>query len=257
MKASNLPYLTLPYLTLSKKFNFIVFTILFFSLASFAVYATGESTNPNISAKGFLKNAGQVYDLDGNSVPNVLYSLQLNGITAFITDKGITYGMVRYTALEKDIPFDKRKQMEHIKNIKLSEIARLDMNLLNATIKKENCVELEYSETLGVVNYYSNGLDASARDLKYCTKLKIKNIYPGIDWILLIDEEKGMKVDYEVHPGAKLSDIKFDFKGANDVTIPAHGKRINMQTPLESFSIGDLICYTDDNTECGSQLLFY
>lgn len=72
----------------------ITLPVLFF-LLNLNLLAAGNPDEPstNIVRSGFLKNAGQVYDMQGNLCPDVLYSMQLNGVTIFVTKNGLTYAM--------------------------------------------------------------------------------------------------------------------------------------------------------------------
>jgi hypothetical protein len=139
------------------------------------VFAGMETaTRPGMTHAGFIKNAGQVYDMNGKLCPDVLYSLQLNGMAVFITQKGFTYCMVRLkeTSDSEKKDYSKRKVSEPII---YDKVARLDMNLLNAEIKKENCMEEIADDSRGVINYYGGGLNQSALNLHYITQLRILN----------------------------------------------------------------------------------
>ena len=66
-------------------------TLLLLITSSINFYCFAD--DPQILRSGFIKNAGQVYDMSGDLCPNVLYSLQLNKATIFVTTAGLSYGM--------------------------------------------------------------------------------------------------------------------------------------------------------------------
>jgi hypothetical protein len=204
------------------------------------------ATRPNMIHAGFIKNAGQVYDMNGKLCPDVLYSLQLNGMAVFITKNGFTYCMAKMKDAPDDGGTDLLKKKLPTPKV-FSEIARMDMNLLGAEIRRENCIEEKTDDTKGLVNYYGGGLDESARNLHYVTQIRLQNIYPGIDWLVKVDAEKGLKADYIVQPGADASLIKMEFKGTTSLSLSAPGDFITAVTPLETFNIGKLDCFTSDN----------
>lgn len=185
--------------------------------------------------------------MNGKLCPDVLYSLQLNELAIFITKKGVTYGMVRYNEVEsKNIR--NYQTYPKILNKKISEVSRLDINLINAEIRKENCIEEEFDPAPGVINFYSQGLNEDTRNLRAVKQLRIKNIYPNIDWLIKVDPVNGIKEDYIVWPGGDVKNICMEFNGASSIKLSDEKKYIHITTPLESITIGKLTCFTTDNT---------
>ncbi|HEX5003270.1 MAG TPA: T9SS type A sorting domain-containing protein [Bacteroidia bacterium] len=213
------------------------------SLPAYAGTQPGNDDN-NIIRTGFIRNAGQVYDMKGELCPNVLYSLQLDKMSIFITNKGLTWAIANTEQVET--PIDGKLVGETPKEFIYREVQRLDMNLLNADIRMENCVEQIWDDHNGVVNYYAQGLTDKALNLHYCTKLKIKDIYPGIDWVLQVDPQKGFKADYVISQSANISDIQMEIKGATSCLLNDERNSISIITPMETFQIGELVCYTED-----------
>jgi hypothetical protein len=81
---------------------------------------------------------------------------------------------------------------------------------------------------------------------------KASNIYPGIDWLIKVDAEKGLKADYILHPGADVSKIRTEFLGTTALSLSTSRDILYINTPLESFSIGRLNCYTNDGNHVNS-----
>jgi hypothetical protein len=209
------------------------------------------SVRPDMSHRGFIKNSGQVYDMYGKPCPNVLYTLELSGMNVYVTEQGFTYTMARF----KDAPEGKESLFMKYKNEHnkmYDQVARMDINLLGAEIKKENCIEEKKDDSQGVINYYSGPLDESARGLHFITKLRVKNIYPNVDWLIMVDAEKGLKADYVVNPGGDISKIKMEFKGTTSLNLSDNDQIINAATPLESFRIGKLECSTQSGDKVNS-----
>src|SRR6185312_6045801 len=78
-------------------------------------------------------------------------------------------------------------------------------------------------------------------------KITVKNIYPGIDWILY-NRPEGLKYDFIVHPGANPADIKIEYKGSDEMKTDSNGTKLVIKTKLGQITEGALHCYQGNNS---------
>jgi hypothetical protein len=187
------------------------------------------------SSVGFEKNYGQVGDFNGNKVDNVLLRAKLPGYGIFITDKGVSYVIYRTKSKIDQVANLRSKSLRNPDSI---SYARIDLELLNANIKEQN---IEYEEPLeGYTNYYLPQCPDGILGIITYKKIRIKNIYPGIDWVFKYEDGK-MHHEFEVSPYADVSNIKIKVKYA-DINIEDR-KKLILSTPLGKIVDGDILAY--------------
>ncbi|MEO0268661.1 MAG: SBBP repeat-containing protein [candidate division WOR-3 bacterium] len=175
---------------------------------------------------GFEKNFGQVGDFEGKPVKDVLIRAKLPGFGIFITEKGVSY--VIY-GMKKE---DSEKNLEKI------QYSRIDVDLIDANIKEEN---IEFEEPLsGYTNYYLSSCPDGILGVITYRKVRIKEIYPGIDWVWRYEDGK-VHHQFELKPFADISKIKMDIKYA-DVEIK-DGKKLILKTPISQIEDGEIFAY--------------
>lgn len=160
----------------------------------------------------FVENAGQFKTSDGKAAPHLLFKVETQGLNIYITTKGLTYFFVK--------PKTRQSESSKTKINKDSldyEYHRFDIDLQNATIKKENIVKEEASSVN--YNYFYPHCKQGVSGVKEYGKLTIKNVYPGIDWVLYSSSEKGLKYDFIVHAGVDPNQINFIYKSLNPVNL--------------------------------------
>lgn len=217
------------------------FLVLFFLVVSFAVANTnfmGAATSV-----GFIQNKGQVQDEDGRPVNSVLYKATINDVELYITTYGLTYVFKKYEEEKKDLEIN--RDMGSMDWARKCDIYRLDVAMLNAAISKENIVA-ENPLAKGFYNYYYPGFAEGITGLVPYRKITVKNIYPGIDWVLY-SNNKGIKYDFIVHPGADASLIQMQYIGAEEILIDKNNFRI--KTPLGIIGEDSLQCFVSGNTK--------
>lgn len=165
---------------------------------------------------GFEKNFGQVQNFEGEPVKGILLIAKLPGLGIFITEKGVSY-----------VLYVKEKY------------ARIDLELLNANIKEEN---IKYEEPLsGYSNYYLPGSSYGILGVITYRKVRIKEIYPGIDWVWRYENGK-MHHEFEVKPNGDIGKIKMEIKYA-DISLSDDGKKIILSTPIGKIEDGEIFAY--------------
>jgi len=188
---------------------------------------------------GFQQNKGQVKDLRGNAAPNVLFKADAPGVTIWVTTSGLTY---QFTKFEEK--HEKEEDHEKEKNETIfAEWQRVDMILKNASIKQENIIT-EGDITKGEINYFLAHCQNGVLGVKTFTKITIKNIYEGIDWVLYANENADgdfLKQDFVVHPNANPNQIKLIYTGIGDFSID--NNQINFKNNLGEVNEGKLLCY--------------
>ncbi|MEO0301729.1 MAG: SBBP repeat-containing protein [candidate division WOR-3 bacterium] len=210
--------------------------VIFMFLTLIALYALegNQTVNEGVVKSfinnyiGFEKNFGQVGDFEGKPVKEVLIRAKLPGLGIFITEKGVSY--VIY-GLKKG---DSEKDLEKI------EYSRIDVDLLDANIKEEN---IEFEDPLpGYTNYYLSSCPDGVLGVITYRKVRIREIYPGIDWVWRYEDGK-IHHQFELKPFADISRIRMDVKYA-DVEIK-DGKKLILKTPISQIEDGEILAYQD------------
>ncbi|MCX8014769.1 MAG: SBBP repeat-containing protein, partial [candidate division WOR-3 bacterium] len=173
------------------------------------------------SYTGFEQNLGQITNMENEPMPSVLFRLNLADYSVFVTENGISF--VIYKA-----------------NQALFNFARFDIELVNGAIDR-NKIEL-LNEIPGYNNYYFAHCPDGILFVKSYRHLKIKDIYPGINWILRYDDK--IHQEFEVLPNADISQIKLKIKWA-DIEIK-NQKEIIYSTPLGKIKEGAILVYDQD-----------
>ena len=113
--------------------------------------------------------------------------------------------------------------------------------MISSNIKKENIVfEDEIS------NYYENYYTQYAPDgilfVRLYRKVRIKEVYPGIDWILRYDENGSFHHEFEARPNSNIAQIKIKVKNA-EIELMDEGRSVLLKTPIGTIKDGNLIAY--------------
>jgi len=216
------------------------FLITTFFLSGSTSFATGKSNAPSAAGAGvaekidptlkakaeewmankqlrFVENRGQMTDLEGNPVSDLLFKASARGVDMYITKWGLSYVFIKVQEERKDGEAREQERImgnEEEENIKI-EYCRADMELVGADIKRENIIK-EY-ESGDYSNYYLGHCPDGIMNVHNYKKITIANVYPGIDWVLYtkkgnMREGKILKYDFIVHPGADPSQIKLKYK---------------------------------------------
>ena len=178
------------------------------------------------SSVKFLENKGQMVDMEGKPVPFVLFKAEAPGLDMFITEKGITY-----MTLAADVNEEKEREEKEHENILPTQHAeekvnikweRIEMELAGVCIKKENIIK-EGGDATDFNFFYPHCPDG-IYGIKEYEKITIRNVYPGIDWVLYNSTNNGFKYDFVVHPNADYKQIQLLYKSRKPVKINANGE---------------------------------
>lgn len=160
--------------TKTARYNTQNFIGLVFFLFGIEVSGYGQNISLNGTAGDnlsipvlFVENVGQLEDMLGDPVSNVLFTAQMPGMQVFITKTGITF-----LTLEKQNPI-KGKMSERI-----TQWERIDMLLVGANIYSENIVKTFSNNTF---YHFYNTQKPDGIHTSPINKILIKEIYPGID----------------------------------------------------------------------------
>jgi len=259
-----------------RHFCFLIATFLLSGSVSFATSklnatpaasaGVAEKIDPNLKAQAeewmankqlsFVENKGQMTDLEGNPVNDLLFKAGARGVDMYITKWGLSYVFIKSEEERKEGEPREQEQImgkEEEENIQI-EYCRADMELVGADIKRENIIQ-EY-ESEDFANYYLGhlpaGLPADRHGKAGCPdgimnvrnyqKITIANVYPGIDWVLYtkkgdVEGSGVLKYDFIVHPGADPSQIKLKYKWTDSPDKQDDGSLI-IPTPMGTIREG-------------------
>ncbi len=189
--------------------------------------------NPINEHIGFEKNMGQMHNFQGGNVEDVILRANLPGYSIFISKNGISYVIYKIEKVSQ-------RNYSYFDEIKPSilKYARIDVEFINSKILEDS---IEYDDPLpGYKNYYLANCPDGILGVRTYRKVRIKNIYPKIDWLWIFEDGK-LHHQFEVRKGAKISDIKFRVKYA-DVEIKG-GKKLILSTPLGKIEDGEIYAY--------------
>ncbi|HET6990449.1 MAG TPA: SBBP repeat-containing protein, partial [Bacteroidia bacterium] len=173
----------------------------------FAQKPTVTQTSPGQTEIGFVENKGQLADHKGNLLPDVLFQSSGTGPQIYITTSGLTYIFHQHTSVVAD---------KDEKNTPVNW-SKIEMQFQGTSIRKENIVV--ENPIPGYSNFYYANCPQGILNVKTYQKITIKNIYPGIDWVLNADNVNGLSHDFIVHPEGNSSDIRIVYKGIDNLPV--------------------------------------
>lgn len=229
-------------------------TITLLALAFLFCFAPAHARDKaeNLPAQSllFIENKGQITDQNGNLRPDIDAKLQTPGVTVFIGSGQVHYQWTKITELPQSeapetttdiIPGFERKPKQP-KPIETS-IYRMDMILeganINAPLQWQDADN--YYET-----YYTSQTGENGAIAHTYRKLVYTDIYPGIDWILYV-QQNTVKYDFILHPGADPKQIKMRYEGATNLEL--NNGALTATTPYGSITEDAPYSYNAENNE--------
>jgi hypothetical protein len=187
---------------------------------------------------GFEKNEGQVIDQYGKPNQAVLYHAARRGMNVSLTRDGFHYTLFK---TNDDVPALSSK-MAMLRYIPPTiNYHRLEFTFLGIDPAFEHNISQKSFE---VCTYYLPDKKLPV-NVAVGQKVLYKNIYPKIDIEFLWHEEKGFKYNFIVHPGGRVSDIRFKVNGSKEdkisqgtVHITSSLGTINERIPLSYQILG-------------------
>ncbi len=177
-----------------------------------------QSTKNFIQGKlCFTENLGQLVDMEGKPMPNVLYSVQGGGMLLFITTTGLAYQFMHASNFHDKQP---KNAPDNIGSLKADyDMHRFNMVLKNALkpsaiIKEQAGIDLE--------NFYLPHCPQGIINVKNYQRITLQDIYPNIDWVMYIKNNQ-VEYDFIVKPGGRVEDIQMQYEGIDDISIITSG----------------------------------
>lgn len=163
----------------------------------------------------FVENCGQIRDQDGRARADIAFRLQSPEVTLLSGKTALHYQWQQAEGpAGKDLAALRQKQVHTY---------RMDVHLLDANpdarvIREEpqDYYEQYYQEYKGLKGAVAHAF----------SKVTYQDVYPGIDWVLYVSSKAGVesvKYDFVVHPGADVSKIRLQYKGATSLGIGEDG----------------------------------
>ena len=184
-------------------------------LTSFSLFAKDVKTfNPQGLQKPlcFVENKGQVLDQDNKPRTDIQFKMSTPGMSLYLGNGKLYY------QFRKVVMGDKAPEINSY---------HMDVSLVGANPDAKVI-------TTGKLGYYENYLSSDrSRDgfsANAYSKVCYKDVYPGIDWVLYVKEDK-VEYDFVVHPGADPNDIKIKYEGATSLALTGNGS-IRATTPF-------------------------
>ena len=204
----------------------------------------------------FQENKGQVIDQYNHSRTDIQFSVGGNGMKVFIGDGQLHYQFSRVINQQSF-----RGSLLSSKNAgatieaPMVDMYRMDVELLNAN--KNAQVVAEQKQDLGTRYYQStftakNSKGQLQKEISAASynKITYKNIYPNIDWVLLV---RNNQVEYEfvVRPGGNPSDIKLKYSGATSLKLNKDGSLL-ATTPMGTVTEAAPVSFQADGSRVTS-----
>lgn len=171
----------------------------------------------------FIENLGQITDLDGHQLPDVLYTASGRAMTVALRRTGLSYVFRSASpTLKDDSPL----------------LHRLDMDLVGTSTE----CSVEGAERGGTTTYLSGGSRTVAAGFG---EIIYRDVYPRVDLLVHAGSEQGIKYDFVVRPGGDLEAIRLRYTGASSVGLEEDGS-LRVRTPLGDITEESPRCWTED-----------
>ncbi|MFH2096009.1 MAG: gliding motility-associated C-terminal domain-containing protein [Bacteroidota bacterium] len=232
--------------------NIRIITLLF-AASTFLIPAnsTAQTGNDLEIIPGFIENKGQVADTEGNLHPGVLFTYDAPNARMFFYNDKIVHAVFRFEKEVTEESIEKRDKGD-LAGAEMLELRirqqRIDLEFVNAN--PEAGISF-LNPGKSKVNYYLSQCPQGVTDLPVYSDVRYDDIYPNVDMIYH-SGPSGYKYDLVLKPGAKLSDIRFRYNGADPLQI-ADGKLIipNKISTMTEVIPSSYIAETNEPVEAG------
>ncbi len=193
----------------------------------------------------FVENNGQIKDQYGCLRDDIQFALNGNGINIFIGNGQLHYQFCKTEVCQPERSYSFRKHSANVQHY--TETYRMDVELIGANAYANIITEEQqgYSEI-----YYTTGCPENGIQANTYKKITYKNIYPHIDWVIVLTGNK-LEHEFVVNAGGQVSDIQLKYSGQNSITIDANGNVVAI-TPLGTIKELAPICYSSDGSRVSS-----
>ena len=230
--------------------------LILFSLLTCIVL--GQSSLPATPTQnGFTENKGQMLNEKQQRADDVLFKLSNNGVDVYVTKFGLRYSFLDFDNATPDAINKESKPVGYKRTC-------VDVILSGANINPSTIVK-EGNVTQGRRDFYIGNDNNGFLDVQTFSKITVKNVYAGIDWVLYTNSsplplggragDGAFKYDFIVHPGADPHKINLLYKGAGKISGATN--TINIETPFGDFEDGGLLCYQNIGNEKNDIRSFY
>lgn len=188
---------------------------------------------------GFTPNLGQYADQNGTPAEQVLFRSVGTGPSIFVTTSGLTYMFLHR---------DEQHVMDPEENPAAPvQWSAIHMELAGAVIRPENVI-ME-NALPGVSNFYYPHCREGIVGVQSFHKITIKEIYPGIDWVITADDVNGVAHDFVVHPNGNHQSIVMRYSGLTAPITMNEKFQLVLQSQFGTMYEGGLKVYAQDNMQ--------
>jgi hypothetical protein len=187
-----------------------------------------SKTNYVAAPLSFTENKGQVTDWYGKVRKDIDVKMGGGGLNIFIGSGEVHYQWSNVKCKKqnvkenrdfidfKDYPgLSKGQANQPINQSTEIETYRMDVVLVGAN---KNALPVKEEEQKYYETYYTPSTGKNGVMVHNYSKVVYQDIYPHIDWVLYT-KNNGLKYDFVVHPGGKVSDIRLRYEGATKLEI--------------------------------------
>ena len=176
---------------------------------------------------GFIENKGQIVDQKGKQNKQINYLLNTPGLNVQLRKNGFSYDVyetkkMALTSKEQQLSLSSSPKEDSLQNQKYKleyRYHRIDIDFVNSN----NVVKLLPEEKSTDYDNYYNVISKpeGVLDVHKFKKVTYVDIYPNIDVIFFVPEDKSKPVEYNfiIKPNGKIDDIQLKFTGAKTELI--------------------------------------
>ncbi|MFN5365322.1 MAG: SdrD B-like domain-containing protein, partial [Bacteroidota bacterium] len=184
--------------------------------------STMQEQMKGLNHSAFIKNDGQIKDLDGNLLPGVLYLLNSNGIKVQLRPNGFSYDTWVHEWKPGELNEEQKIRQRTLKEEEQPqmEIAETRYHRVDVTFSgaNPNPVIEEMDPLEEELNIIQGEYSLAVRQFR---RIIYRDVYPGIDVEFVSKGNSDLPVEYNfiVKPGANPSLIALDYQGANNLEL--------------------------------------
>lgn len=198
----------------------------------------------------FSENLGQVADVNGKPLSEVLFTAQGAGMRMFITQDGIWYQFAQPLNLNREPGMIDNAPGRSKKQEAAYALHRFNVTLKGALKPSRIIKELPGDD---FENFYLAHCPQGITQVRNYQRITLQNIYPNIDWVIYIKEYQP-EYDFVIHPGGRIEDIQMLFEGVDNISLNREGA-LEAKTSLGILEQKKPYCYQLAGKEVKSSYL--